>query len=86
MWELFDLWLFFFWYDDVKFGIFMYWGVYVVLSFGFEWFWWYWKGENDLKYVEFMKKNYCLGFFYVDFVLMFRVEFFDFDLWVDMLV
>lgn len=73
------------WYDDAKFGIFMHWGVYAVPSFGSEWFWWHWKGENDPKYVEFMKKNYRPGFSYADFAPMFRAEFFDPDLWADML-
>lgn len=73
------------WYDDAKFGIFMHWGLYAVPSFGSEWFWWHWKGENDPKYVEFMKKNYRPGFSYADFAPMFRAEFFDPDLWADML-
>lgn len=30
-----------------------------------------------LSFVEFMKQNYLLNFEYVDFVLMFKVEFFD---------
>lgn len=32
------------WYDEVKFGIFLHWGVYSVPSFGSEWFWANWKG------------------------------------------
>lgn len=27
------------WFDDVKFGIFIHWGVFSVPSFGSEWFW-----------------------------------------------
>lgn len=73
------------WYDDAKFGIFMHWGVYAVPSFGSEWFWWHWKGENDPKYVQFMKKNYRPGFSYADFAPMFRAEFFDPDSWADLL-
>ena len=73
------------WYDEAKFGIFMHWGVYSVPSFNSEWFWWYWKGKNDPKCVEFMKKNYRQGFSYADFAPMFRAEFFDPDLWADLL-
>ena len=73
------------WYDEAKFGIFMHWGVYSVPSFNSEWFWWHWKGQNDPKCVEFMKKNYRPGFSYADFAPMFRAEFFDPDLWADLL-
>ena len=31
------------WYDDVKFGIFIHWGVYSVPAIGSEWFWKSWK-------------------------------------------
>ena len=73
------------WYDEAKFGIFMHWGVYSVPSFNSEWFWWRWKGKNDPKCVEFMKNNYRQGFSYADFAPMFRAEFFDPDLWADLL-
>ena len=73
------------WYDEAKFGIFMHWGVYSVPSFNSEWFWWHWKGQNDPKCVEFMKNNYRQGFSYADFAPMFRAEFFDPDLWADLL-
>lgn len=33
------------WYDEVKLGIFIHWGVYSVPSFGSEWSWWNWKGK-----------------------------------------
>lgn len=32
------------WYDDVKVGIFLHWGVYSVPSIQDEWFWYNWKG------------------------------------------
>jgi hypothetical protein len=35
------------WYDDAKFGIFVHWGVFSVPSFGSEWFWSSWKGNNE---------------------------------------
>ena len=37
------------WYDDAKFGIFIHWGVFSVPAYGSEWFWWYWKGNKNLK-------------------------------------
>jgi len=73
------------WYDEAKFGIFMHWGLYSVPSFSSEWFWWHWKGQNNPKCVEFMRKNYPPGFTYADFAPMFRAEFFDPDLWADLL-
>ena len=73
------------WYDEAKFGIFMHWGVFSVPSFKSEWFWWEWKGQNNPECVEFMKKNYRPGFSYADFAPMFRAEFFDPDLWADLL-
>ena len=73
------------WYDEAKFGIFMHWGLYSVPSFSSEWFWWHWKGQNNPKCVEFMQKNYPPGFTYADFAPMFRAEFFDPDLWADLL-
>ena len=73
-----------FWYDEAKFGIFMHWGVYSVPSFGTEWFWYYWKTGNP-AFVEFMKKNYPPNFQYADFAPMFRAEFFDPDVWAQLL-
>lgn len=35
------------WYDQVKFGIFIHWGVFSVPSFG-EWFWYNWRGIYHL--------------------------------------
>ena len=34
------------WFDDVKFGIFIHWGVFSVPSFGSEWFWINWHGKG----------------------------------------
>ncbi|XP_022080385.1 alpha-L-fucosidase-like isoform X2 [Acanthaster planci] len=55
----------------------MHWGVFSVPSFGSEWFWWYWQGQPQAPYVEFMKENYRPGFTYADFASMFTAEFFD---------
>lgn len=71
------------WYDEVKFGIFVHWGVFSVPAFGSEWFWWYWKGAQNPDYVQFMIKNYPPGFSYADFAPNFHAQFFDPDAWAD---
>lgn len=67
------------WYDEVKFGIFVHWGVFSVPAFGSEWFWWYWKGAQNPNYIQFMTKNYPPGFSYTDFAPEFHAQFFDPD-------
>lgn len=77
------------WYDDVKVGIFLHWGVYSVPSFSdpdggwTEWFWQDWKGTKDQLVVKFMEDNYPPGFTYADFAPMFTAELFDPDQWAD---
>ena len=75
------------WYDDVKLGIMLHWGVYSVPSFSHtglaEWFWWNWQHDKDPVLTEFMEDNYPPGFAYADFAPMFRAELFDPDQWVD---
>jgi len=71
------------WYDEVKFGIFVHWGVFSVPAFGSEWFWWYWRGAHISDYVQFMIKNYPPGFSYTDFAPDFHAQFFDPDEWAD---
>ncbi|XP_038656660.1 tissue alpha-L-fucosidase-like [Scyliorhinus canicula] len=71
------------WYDEGKFGIFIHWGVFSVPSFGSEWFWWNWRAAHQLKYVDFMKKNYPAGFTYSQFGPQFTAEFFDPDQWAE---
>ncbi|XP_033222211.1 alpha-L-fucosidase-like [Belonocnema kinseyi] len=68
------------WYDEAKFGIFIHWGVFSVPSFGSEWFWINWKGQ-DQKYSEFMKKRYPPNFTYQDFARDFTAEFFNATQW-----
>jgi len=72
------------WYDDVKFGIFIVWGVYAVPSYGNEWFWanWAW---GDKAIVDFMKKNYPPGFTYQDFAAQFDAQLFNPNQWADIL-
>jgi alpha-L-fucosidase len=79
------------WYDEVKLGIILHWGVYSVPSYSHhglaEWFWWDWKGHQKGDYdpilTKFMEANYPPGFAYADFAPMFRAEMFDPDQWVD---
>ncbi|XP_077052389.1 tissue alpha-L-fucosidase-like [Siphateles boraxobius] len=71
------------WYDEVKFGIFVHWGVFSVPAFGSEWFWWNWKGAHNLEYILFMIKNYPPGFSYTEFAPDFHAQFFDPDEWAD---
>lgn len=65
------------WYDEVKFGIFMHWGLYSVPSYVSEWFWWYWKGEKEFNLEYFMLKNYRPDYTYPDFGSQFTAEFFN---------
>ncbi|XP_064081743.1 alpha-L-fucosidase-like isoform X2 [Macrobrachium nipponense] len=71
------------WYDSVKIGIFIHWGVFSVPSFGGEWFWDHWQGSHSEKYVEFMEKNYRPGFTYADFAPQFTCEFYNPERWVE---
>ena len=75
------------WYDDVKLGIIIHWGVYSVPSFSntnlAEWFWNDWINGKDPVLSKFMEDNYRPGFSYADFGPMFRAELFDPDQWVD---
>ncbi|XP_055376762.1 putative alpha-L-fucosidase [Condylostylus longicornis] len=69
------------WYDNAKVGIFIHWGVYSVPSFGTEWFWINWKGQNVSTYIDFMKKNYKPNFTYQDFAKDFTAELFNATQW-----
>ncbi|OXU22311.1 hypothetical protein TSAR_003392 [Trichomalopsis sarcophagae] len=71
------------WYDDVKFGIFIHWGVFSVPSFGSEWFWINWKtGSKSIR--QFMKDNYKPGFTYQEFAKDFTAEFFNATEWSEL--
>ena len=72
------------WYDDVKFGIFIHWGVFSVPSFGTEWFWEQWK-SNSSAFVKFMKDQYPPQFTYQDFAKDFDAYFYDPDWWADLI-
>ncbi|OWF35293.1 alpha-L-fucosidase-like isoform X2 [Mizuhopecten yessoensis] len=71
------------WYDDVKLGIFIHWGVFSVPSFKSEWFWWYWKGTKNPDVVDFMKENFRPDFTYADFASKFTTEFFVPEEWAE---
>eukprot|EP00117_Sycon_ciliatum_P025784 scpid45826/ scgid2625/ Alpha-L-fucosidase; Alpha-L-fucoside fucohydrolase len=81
------------WFDDVKFGIFIHWGIFSVPSFKTEW---YWRRlmTGDPDTVNFHNRVYgcsgvqpekfpCTGeeFSYADFAPMFNTDFYDPDEW-----
>ncbi|CAJ0914165.1 unnamed protein product, partial [Mesorhabditis belari] len=68
------------WYDEGKFGIFMHWGAYSSPAFRSEWLWYYWKGKNEPDVLEYIRSNYPPRTTYADFVKMFKGEFFDADM------
>ncbi|XP_063920402.1 plasma alpha-L-fucosidase-like [Zophobas morio] len=74
------------WYDKAKIGIFLHWGVYSVPSFGSEWFWFRWQGDNTYTYVKFMEENYPPTFTYQDFGKEFTAEFFEPEEWANLFV
>lgn len=69
------------WYDDVKVGIFIHWGVYSVPTFGSEWFWTNWRNERIPSYVDYMAKNFKPGFTYQEFAPQFTAEHFNANEW-----
>ena len=79
------------WYQDAKFGIFIHWGVYSVVSWGVkgEYSEWYWNKIADRKpdnpWWQFHKANYGENFPYQDFARQFRAELFDPKQWADVL-
>ncbi len=73
------------WYDEVKFGIFIHWGVFSVPSFRSEWFWWDWQGIKAKDVINFMEKNYPPDFTYADFAQSFKAEFYDANEWADII-
>lgn len=70
------------WYKDVKFGIFIHWGVYSVPAFGNEWYSrnMYIQGSDEYEHHI---KTYGphKDFGYKDFIPMFKAELFDPDEW-----
>ncbi|KAN0003338.1 hypothetical protein ACTFIZ_009500 [Dictyostelium cf. discoideum] len=79
------------WYDDVKFGIFIHFGVYSVPAYangGYaEWYWWTLKNPNSdggatLRYHE---KEFGANFTYQDFVSQFNCRLFNADEWASII-
>ncbi|XP_063241506.1 alpha-L-fucosidase-like [Bacillus rossius redtenbacheri] len=70
------------WFHDAKFGVFVHWGVYSVPAVGNEWFWSFWR-QNEEKYVNFMKNNYPPNFTYQEFAKQFRTELYEPNKWAD---
>ncbi|XP_052677337.1 alpha-L-fucosidase-like isoform X2 [Crassostrea angulata] len=74
------------WYDDVKIGMFINWGVYSVPSYHDEWFWYWWKGPKPIpSVVKLMEQFYPPTFTYADFAAEFKAEFYDPLKWVDII-
>ena len=72
------------WYDGIKIGIFVHWGVFSVPSFRSEWFWWDWQGAKYNDCVDFMKANYPPDFTYADFAPQFKATFFNASAWAEL--
>ncbi|WP_405398811.1 alpha-L-fucosidase [Maribacter sp. Asnod2-G09] len=75
------------WYKDLKFGIYFHWGPYSVPAYENEWYsrWMYVEGHPINTY---HKETYGSldTFGYKDFILMFKAEEFDADVWADLFV
>ena len=72
------------WYDEVKFGVFVSWGLFAVPGVSSEWFWYNWKTRKNPDLVKFMEQNYPPYFTYADFAPMFKAELFDPEEWTDL--
>ncbi|MFY9279659.1 MAG: alpha-L-fucosidase [Caldicoprobacterales bacterium] len=87
-WELIDRRPIPAWFDNVKFGIFIHWGVYSVPAWGpkkayAEWYGHAIKDPNS-DFYRFHKETYGEKFEYKDFAPMFRAELFDADSWAEL--
>ena len=73
------------WYENLKFGIFIHWGVYSVPAFGSEWYSrnMYIQGSREYQHhLETYGKHKDFG--YKDFIPLFKAESFDADNWVSL--
>jgi len=80
------------WYDQVKFGIFIHWGVYSVPAYakdGYyaEWYWYYLENpKNDGGAVrDYHTKNFGANFSYHEFAPMFNARLFNPDTWASII-
>lgn len=85
------------WFEDVKFGIFIHWGVYSVPSWApanadigvyakyAEWYWWRINEKSDAGklFRDYHNKMYGEDFLYQDFAADFKAEHFDPAHWAD---
>ncbi|XP_042743794.1 tissue alpha-L-fucosidase [Lagopus leucura] len=55
------------WFDRVKVGVFVHWGVFSVPAWGSEWFWWHWRGERRADYERFVQQRFPPAASYADF-------------------
>lgn len=92
---MFDICFIFVWFKNVKFGIFIYWGIYFVFMWLFkgiyeEWYK-YWLDNKKLmgngefigiEIYDYYIKMYGEDFNYVDFVVKFKVYDYDVNVWV----
>ncbi|KAL3877702.1 hypothetical protein ACJMK2_035368 [Sinanodonta woodiana] len=73
------------WYDDVKIGMVIHWGVFSVPSTYYgEWFWYAWQTSKAKECVQFMNNNYKPDFTYADFAPELTADFFDPNQWADL--
>jgi len=77
------------WYDQVKFGIFIHWGVFSVPSWGpvgdyAEWYW-YQLEINGSSTQKFHEETYGADFPYSKFASSFTAEMWDVEQWVDII-
>ncbi|MFI2346352.1 alpha-L-fucosidase [Streptomyces sp. NPDC019443] len=78
-----------YWFQDVKFGIFIHWGVYSVPAWApvgkqyAEWYWNHMQDPNNPTYA-YHRQTYGESFAYDDFIPRFRAERFDPRSWVEL--
>ncbi len=73
------------WYEKIKFGIFIHWGIFSVPAFGSEWYSrnMYIQGSKEFEHhIKTYGKHAEFG--YKDFIPMFQAEKFDPDAWADL--
>lgn len=69
------------WYADMKFGIFIHWGIYSVPAYGSEWYWHNVEcGNQEVK--DFQDRVYGPGWKYEQFLPMFKAELYNASEWV----
>jgi alpha-L-fucosidase len=72
------------WYDEAKFGIFLHWGVFSVPAFGSEWFWNWWEGARDPRYIQYVESTERPGFSYQEYAQRFDAALYRPDQWASM--